>query len=57
MYSCSEPYDTKKEAVWALANLTSGGTHEHVALMVDKGALRPLVELLDIRDKYVALTL
>lgn len=38
-----------------MANLTSGGSPEHIATIVNEGALKPLVDMLDTTDKYVGL--
>lgn len=43
-------FKAQKEAVWAVANFTTGGTVQQVVELVQSGALKPLLNLLSARD-------
>ncbi|XP_062999558.1 importin subunit alpha-8 [Elgaria multicarinata webbii] len=43
-------FKAQKEAVWAIANFTTGGNLEQVVEMVRAGVLKPLLNLLTIKD-------
>ena len=43
-------FKSQKEAVWAVTNLTSGGTVEQVSTLVQHGALQPLCDLIASKD-------
>jgi importin subunit alpha-1 len=43
-------FDVKKEAAWAISNATSGGTNQQIAYLVQQGCIKPLCELLNVRD-------
>ncbi|KAF7243005.1 Importin subunit alpha-5 [Varanus komodoensis] len=43
-------FKAQKEAIWAVTNLTTGGTVEQVVEMVQAGTLKPLLNLLSIKD-------
>ena len=46
-------WDVKKEAAWAVANMTTTATPEIVCKIVDAGAVGPLVQLLDVKDSKI----
>mmetsp|Transcript_23739 Transcript_23739/g.62009 ORF Transcript_23739/g.62009 Transcript_23739/m.62009 type:complete len:529 (-) Transcript_23739:199-1785(-) len=43
-------FRTRKEATWALSNLTSGGSSRQVQYLVSQGVIKPLSDLLDLKD-------
>jgi importin subunit alpha-6/7 len=46
-------WDVKKEAAWAVANMTTTATPEVVCKVVDAKAIEPLVNLLDVKDSKI----
>ena len=48
-------FDIAKEAAWALSNITSGGSAEHINKVVQQGAINALVCLLDCEDSKITL--
>lgn len=46
-------FKSQKEAVWALTNLTSGGTMEHIRYLMHQNALKPLCDLLIVKDTKI----
>lgn len=46
-------YRSKKEAVWAISNATSGGTLEQVQYIVMQGCIKPLVDMLTVKDAKI----
>ncbi|XP_060138796.1 importin subunit alpha-8 isoform X3 [Zootoca vivipara] len=45
----------QREAVWAVANFTTGGTVQQVEEMVQAGVLKPLLNLLALKDAKIIL--
>ena len=43
-------YKAQREAVWAIKNLTAGGTIEQIVYIVTAGALKPLCDLLVVKE-------
>lgn len=43
-------FKSQKEAIWAVTNLTSGGTIGHVVYLVQAGVMEPLLNLLMVKD-------
>ena len=48
-FSYQGEYKAQKEAVWAIKNLTAGGTIEQIVYIVMAGALKPLCDLLVVK--------
>ena len=46
-------FKSKKEATWAVTNLTSGGKPEQVASLIELGVLEPLVQMLNCGDAKI----
>ena len=46
-------FQTKKEAAWAISNLTVSGKKEHVAYVVEQGVLPPFCKLLGVKDAQI----
>ena len=46
-------FKSKKEATWAVTNLTSGGKPEQVATLIELGVLEPLVQMLNCGDAKI----
>jgi len=51
-------FEVKKEAAWALSNCTSGGSLDQISLLVDRGIVEPMCELIVSSDtKLVSVAL
>jgi len=48
-----DDFDVKKEACWAISNATSGGSTRQLAYLVEAGCIRPLCDILTIKDTKV----
>ena len=46
-------YKAQKEAVWAITNLTAGGTIDQIVEVVRVGALKPLCDLLVVKETKI----
>jgi len=43
-------FDVRKEAAWAISNATSGGSHDQIRYLVSCGCIKPLCDLLLVKD-------
>ncbi|XP_058040640.1 importin subunit alpha-1-like [Ahaetulla prasina] len=50
-------YKAQKEGVWAVASITMGGTVQQVMSMIQAGVLKPLLNLLSIKDNTTILVI
>jgi len=46
-------FKSQKEAVWVITNLTSGGTMEQIAYCVQCEIMKPLCDMLMVKDAKV----
>ena len=44
---------TRKEAAWAVSNLTISGNRQHLAYLVSEGVIPPFCDLLSCKDPQV----
>lgn len=57
-FARSAPWEVKKEAIWAVSNVFTGGDHVHVQRLVDLDGIDVMCEALDLNDtgtQYTAL--
>ncbi|CAA0408637.1 unnamed protein product [Arabidopsis thaliana] len=47
--------DLKKEGVWAISNVTAGGSHDQIIYLVQQGCIKPLCDLLVCPDVRIIL--
>ena len=52
-FSIQGEYKAQKEAVWAITNLTAGGTIDQIVEVVRQGALKPLCDLLVVKETKI----
>ncbi|XP_071509176.1 importin subunit alpha-5-like [Diadema antillarum] len=50
-------YRSQKEACWAVTNLTSGGSVEQIVLMVQAGCIKPLCDLLNVKEAKIIIVI
>lgn len=50
-------YKSQKEAVWAVTNLTSGGSIEQISYLVSIQVIPPLCDLLCVKEAKVILVI
>jgi HEAT repeat protein len=48
-------FDIRKEAAWAVSNATSGGSPEQIMHLVSLGCIKPLCDLLEVKDAKVVI--
>mmetsp|Transcript_34642 Transcript_34642/g.80886 ORF Transcript_34642/g.80886 Transcript_34642/m.80886 type:complete len:552 (-) Transcript_34642:130-1785(-) len=46
-------FDIKKEAAWAISNVTSGGSAQQIEFLVSCGCIKPMVDVLTIKDAKI----
>ena len=50
MFIFQGEFKSQKEAIWAITNLTSGGSAEQISTIVSLGVIPPLCDLLTAKD-------
>lgn len=50
-------FKAQKEAVWAVTNLTAGGNVQQVCKLIEAGVIKPLCDLLTIKDAKIILVM
>ena len=50
-------YKAQKEAVWAITNLASGGNIDQVVHAVQAGAIKPLCDLLVVKETNIVMVI
>ncbi|CAH1228473.1 KPNA2 [Branchiostoma lanceolatum] len=50
-------YKSQKEAVWAITNFTSGGSVEQIVQLVNAGVMKPLCDMLVVRESKIVLVI
>lgn len=50
-----DDFKSQKEAVWAITNLTSGGSEEQIITLLQAGIMKPICDLLIVKDTKVVL--
>lgn len=50
-------FKAQKEAVWAITNLTAGGNIDQIVHTVQAGVLKPLCDLLVVKETKVVMVL
>ncbi|KAI9905456.1 hypothetical protein PsorP6_013641 [Peronosclerospora sorghi] len=48
-------FDIRKEAAWAVSNATSGGSVKQIMHLVSLGCIKPLCDLLEVKDAKVVI--
>lgn len=46
-------YKAQKEAVWAVTNMAAGGNTDQIAYIVQAGCLKPLCDLLVVKETKI----
>ena len=54
---CQGDYKSQKEAVWAVTNLTSGGTMEQIGFLVNLGVIPHICNMLTVKESKVVLVI
>eukprot|EP00054_Salpingoeca_dolichothecata_P026299 m.187275 g.187275 ORF g.187275 m.187275 type:complete len:519 (+) comp25615_c3_seq1:192-1748(+) len=45
-----DPFKTRKEAAWVVTNIILGGTLEHIFFLVEQGVIKPLCDMLALKE-------
>ena len=57
MFNYQGDYKSQKEAVWAVTNLTSGGTMEQIGYLINLGVIPHLCKMLTVKESKVILVI